>query len=189
MPPTILVVDDEDSIAALLRDLLEDEGYQVVTAGDGRAALDRLAAQPVALVLSDVMLPHLDGRALARAMHADPAQRAIPLVLVSAAGAAGVRDAPHAAFLRKPFDLDALLATVARHHRLTRVLDPPPSAVSSPALGCPGVAGGLTASQRGCSRGAGGGRSAVRPRAARRRGRGRTPPARAPGRAAGPRRG
>ena len=85
-----------------------------MTAGDGREALASLAAHPVALVLSDVMMPHLDGRGLARTMHADPAHRAIPLVLLSAAGATVVRDAPHAAFLPKPFNLDALLATVAR---------------------------------------------------------------------------
>ena len=114
MPPTILVVDDEAAIVELLQAVLDDEGYQVVTAGDGREALASLAAHRVALVLSDVMMPRLDGRELARAMRADPAHRAIPLILLSAASPAIAQDTPHAAFVSKPFDLDALLATVAR---------------------------------------------------------------------------
>ena len=112
--PTILVVDDEEPIAELLRAVLEDEGYRVVTAADGQAALEQLAEARPVLVLSDVMMPHLDGRALARALQADPAYRAIPLVLLSALGAASVAGVPHAAFVAKPFELDGLLVTVAR---------------------------------------------------------------------------
>ena len=112
--PTILVVDDEEPIAELLRAVLEDAGYRVISAADGQEALERLAEAHPALVLSDVMMPHLDGRALARALHADPALRAIPLVLLSALGAASVAGVPHAAFVAKPFELDGLLATVAR---------------------------------------------------------------------------
>ena len=111
--PTILVVEDEEPIAELLRAVLEDEGYRVVTAADGRAALARLAEVRPALVLSEVMMPHLDGRALAEALHADPALRAIPLMLLSALGAASVAGVPHAAFVAKPFELDQLLATIA----------------------------------------------------------------------------
>jgi CheY-like chemotaxis protein len=114
MGQVILVAEDEEAIAALLQALLEDAGYRVVVAGDGRAALDQLAAQRPHLVLSDVMMPRLDGRALARAMAADPAYRAIPLVLMSAAARIRAEEVPHAAFLAKPFDLDALLATIAR---------------------------------------------------------------------------
>ena len=112
--PTILVVEDEEPIAELLRAVLEDEGYRVITAADGREALERLAEARPALVLSDVMMPHLDGRALARALQADPAHRVLPLVLLSALGAASVAGVPHAAFVAKPFEVDGLLATVAR---------------------------------------------------------------------------
>jgi CheY-like chemotaxis protein len=114
MERIILVAEDEEAIAGLLRALLEDEGFRVIVATDGRAALDILAAQRPDLVLSDVMMPRLDGRALARAMFADPSYRAIPLVLLSAAGREQAQGVPHAAFLPKPFDLDALLATIAR---------------------------------------------------------------------------
>ena len=114
MPRTLLVVEDEPSIAELVRLTLEEAGHRVTVVGDGRAALRRLAETPYDLVVSDVMLPLLDGAALARAMRADPALRAIPLILMSADHLAPDGAAPHAAFLRKPFDLEELLATVGR---------------------------------------------------------------------------
>ena len=114
MPRHLLVVDDEADIAAMVRLALEDAGYRVAVAGDGRAALRLLGEARYDLVLSDVMMPYLDGAGLAAAMRADPALRAIPLVLMSAAHAAAARGVPHAAFLPKPFDLDQLIRTVAR---------------------------------------------------------------------------
>ena len=114
MPRRILVVEDEPSIAHLLALALGEEGYEVAVAADGRAALGRLAEARPDLVLSDAMMPHLDGAGLAAAMHADPALRDIPLVLMSAVHTPPDGAAPHAAFLPKPFDLDDLLATVAR---------------------------------------------------------------------------
>ena len=114
MPRTLLVVEDEPSIAELVRLILEGAGHRVTVAGDGWAALRRLGEAPYDLVVSDVMLPFLDGVALARAMQADPALRATPLVLMSAGHVAAVGVAPHAAFLRKPFDLEEFLAIVGR---------------------------------------------------------------------------
>ena len=114
MARTLLVVEDEPAIAALLALVLGEEGYRVAVAGDGRAALRRLAEDRYDLVLSDIMLPHLDGLGLARAMHADPDLRAIPLILMSAVRPPLDGVARYAAFLPKPFDLDELLDTVAR---------------------------------------------------------------------------
>lgn len=114
MVRTLLVVEDESSIADLLSLALTGEGYRIVVARDGRAARRRLAEGGYDLVLSDVMMPFLDGSALALAMHADPALRGIPLILLSAAHGAAARAVPHAAFLAKPFDLELLLALVAR---------------------------------------------------------------------------
>jgi CheY-like chemotaxis protein len=111
---TILVVEDEPSLADILRLMLEMAGYAVAVAGDGRAALGRLAEARYDLVLSDMMMPLLDGAGLAAAMHADPALRAIPLILMSALHRSPDGAVPHAAFLRKPFDYERLLATVAR---------------------------------------------------------------------------
>ena len=114
MPRHLLVVDDEADLADLLRFVLEEAGYRVAVAGDGRAALRRLAEGGCDLVVSDVMMPFLDGAGLAAAMRADPALRDIPLVLMSAAHAAAAQRAPHAAFLLKPFDVSVILATVTR---------------------------------------------------------------------------
>ncbi len=112
--PMILVVDDEPAIAEMLQDLLEDEGYQVVTAGNGQEGLACLPEMRPQLVLSDVMMPGLDGRAFCRALQADPTYRSIPVVLMSAAAAPDVRDGcTYAAFVRKPFDLDTLVGTIA----------------------------------------------------------------------------
>lgn len=129
MARTLLVVEDEPSIADLLALVLEAEGYRVVVVGDGRAALRRLAEGGCDLVLSDVMLPYLDGLGLARAMDADPALHALPLVLMSAVHRPPDGVPPYAAFLPKPFDLDKLLDMVAR------LLGPDPAIDSTAANG------------------------------------------------------
>jgi CheY-like chemotaxis protein len=111
---TVLVIDDETSIAETVRAVLEDEGYVVQVARNGREGLARLEDARPDLVLSDVMMPELDGRELCRIMRADPAYRAIPIVLMSATSEASVRGrCAYTAFLGKPFDMDALLAVVA----------------------------------------------------------------------------
>lgn len=108
----LLVVEDEPCISELVALTLEDAGYTVATAPDGQAALGKLAAADYDLVLSDVMLPHLDGPGLVAAMRRNAALRAIPVVLMSAAPPRHLGDVPHAAFVQKPFDLDCMVATV-----------------------------------------------------------------------------
>jgi CheY-like chemotaxis protein len=112
---TILIVEDERVIAEILSAVLEDEGYRVVIANNGRQGLDRLAEGHPDLVLCDVMMPGLDGRELARAMSANLKYRSIPLIMMSAAQMpAHKRDFPYTAFLSKPFDMDQLVDTVAK---------------------------------------------------------------------------
>ena len=111
----ILVIDDEISIVEMLSAFLQGEGWQVMTACNGQEGLERLASAQPALVVSDVMMPVLDGWELCRRMQADPRYQSIPLVLMSA-----VRTAPelvgcnYAALLRKPFNLDEMLQTITR---------------------------------------------------------------------------
>lgn len=112
MSPLILVVDDEFTIREVITSILTDEGYRVMTAGDGLSALDALAANSFDLVISDVMMPHLDGVGLAWAMHDQLSLRTIPVILISALQSAASREAPHVAFIGKPFDMQELLATV-----------------------------------------------------------------------------
>ena len=114
MARRILIVEDDAHLRALLGDVLTDEGYDIALAGDGREALDVLASSPCDLILSDVMMPRLDGRALARAMQADAALRPIPLVLISAGGSGIVAGVDCAAFVPKPFAIEHLLQTVER---------------------------------------------------------------------------
>jgi class 3 adenylate cyclase/CheY-like chemotaxis protein len=81
---TILVVDDNEDNRAMLARRLTRQGYEVLTAAGGRAALDTLAARPVDLVLLDVMMPDLDGYAVLQRLKADPALRDIPVLMISA---------------------------------------------------------------------------------------------------------
>ncbi len=109
----ILVADDEFTILELVQAVLQDEGYETVIVSSGREALASLASRQPDLVLSDLMMPAGDGRALFRAMLADPAYRTIPFVLMTAVAPAAERDGlPYAAVISKPFHLDTLLATV-----------------------------------------------------------------------------
>jgi CheY-like chemotaxis protein len=110
---TILVVDDEPVIRELLVQVLRDEGYATVTAGDGVAALESLESGDIDLVLTDTMMPRLDGVALIRTMRKRPVLNTMPVVLLSAAGRPALDGMGDCVFLPKPFDLTSLLAAVA----------------------------------------------------------------------------
>lgn len=111
---TVLVVDDEPALLALVTEVLRDEGYAVVTARDGRDALAAFAAELPALVLMDVMMPVMDGPTAYRAMRAQPSNGAVPIVMTSAGAGPDRLDPDIDGFLSKPYDLEALLAVVAR---------------------------------------------------------------------------
>ncbi|HUS14547.1 MAG TPA: response regulator [Chloroflexia bacterium] len=112
---SVLVVDDEVVLVEILMAVLEDAGYHVRGAANGREGLAALAEEPADLVLCDVMMPVLDGREVCRAMTADPQLRGIPLVMMSAAPQAmAVTECRYAALVAKPFDLDVLIDVVDR---------------------------------------------------------------------------
>ena len=113
---TILVVDDEFGAIEVVTTALEDEGYRVLSAANGRHGLERLSEGTVDLVVIDFMMPLLDGTAMARAMREDPVHRNIPIIMMSAVGESIVRERfdGYAAFLRKPFRLNALVEAVHR---------------------------------------------------------------------------
>ncbi|MDP9315130.1 MAG: response regulator [Chloroflexota bacterium] len=111
----ILLVEDEPAIAALLQDVLEEAGYQVDLAANGREGLHRLLVVRPDMVLSDVMMPVLDGRELCHAINSNPHYQAIPVVLMSASREDQCcQDCNCAAFLPKPFVLDQVVATIAQ---------------------------------------------------------------------------
>jgi CheY-like chemotaxis protein len=107
--PLVLVVDDELYIVNLLTELLEDEGYRVVTARDGIVALDVAAKMSPDLVLADIMMPRLDGLALLSRMREQKQYDRVPVILMSAAVTPLTQEAP---YISKPFDLDDLLDVV-----------------------------------------------------------------------------
>ena len=110
---TVLVVDDEPGLRAVVRAVLDDEGYAVLEAPHGPAMLELLGRERADLVLLDVMMPGGDGREAYRELRARAELPDVPVVMMSAAVQPDGLDASIAAFLRKPFDLDHLLALVA----------------------------------------------------------------------------
>ena len=84
----ILVVDDDAKIVHLVRTYLEREGFDVLTASDGAAALALIRERPLRLVVLDLMLPTLDGFAVARAVRG---QSSVPILMLSARGATSDR--------------------------------------------------------------------------------------------------
>ncbi|GCE16282.1 response regulator [Dictyobacter kobayashii] len=118
---TILVVDDEVSIIEVLRDVLIDEGYEVMTASNGKEGLACLEKTRPDLVLCDVMMPVIDGRELCRRMTANPHLRSIPLIFMTAVHKAFNQiDCHYVAVIAKPFDIDEVLDIVARFIKLAR---------------------------------------------------------------------
>lgn len=112
----ILIVDDEPLNVDLLEQELELLGYATISAGDGQAALELLALEPVDLVLLDVMMPRLDGFQVLERMKADPQLRHIPVIMISALGQleSAVRGIERGAedYLPKPFDPVLLKARI-----------------------------------------------------------------------------
>lgn len=120
----ILLVDDNTDMREYVRRLLATT-YEVVTMGDGESALAATRAEEFDLVLSDVMMPKLDGFGLLKAMRADEKTRTIPVILLSARAGeesrvegmgAGADD-----YLIKPFSARELIARVEAHLNLQRV--------------------------------------------------------------------
>ncbi len=112
----VLIVDDEFGIANLLEAVLEDEGHRPVLASNGRQALEKAAEIRPDLVITDFMMPVMDGAALISAIANDPNLYGIPVVLMSAMPEAAVaqRCSGYVSFLRKPFKIFEVIDLVAR---------------------------------------------------------------------------
>ncbi len=112
----ILVVDDDAKIVRLVRTYLERDGFTVVTAADGPGALDAIETHQPALVVLDLMLPELDGRAVIRAVRRDEEAGRTPILVLSARSStidriAGL-DAGADDYLPKPFSPAELVLRV-----------------------------------------------------------------------------
>ncbi len=108
----VLVVDDEEPILSIVAEVVEEMGHQVLRAMNGREALDLVRATPPDLVLSDVMMPFLNGVELCRTLKSDGATSHIAVVLMSAVAADRGQGAGADGFVHKPFSLDEIEAAV-----------------------------------------------------------------------------
>jgi DNA-binding response OmpR family regulator len=126
-----LVVDDEPSTLGLTQKVLQDAGYDVVTASSGLAALAALRRQgPFDLLLLDINMPGMDGWETLHLVRVDETTARLPVVMFSVKYQ--IRDKVHAMqqgaadYVTKPFEVDELIA------RVGRVLDPPGENPASP---------------------------------------------------------
>ena len=110
----VLVVDDDRDVLAVLREMLEDFGYEVIIAHDGREALECIARMNEApLVLLDLLMPVVSGWEVMQALRQKDAN--IPIVVLSAAAETHeVLEKGAVAFLQKPVDLSALIEVLER---------------------------------------------------------------------------
>ena len=118
LPYRILLVEDDDANAQIMRIICDRAGWEVVMARNGVQALEAIARQSVDLVLMDVKMPLMDGLEAARRIRANPVTRHMPIVFVTAMAIGQVRadmETLHpAAILLKPFKTQELLAILAR---------------------------------------------------------------------------
>jgi two-component system, chemotaxis family, sensor kinase CheA len=118
--PKILVVEDSFSVRELQRSILETAGYPVVTARDGRDALEALGRDPeIALVITDIEMPGLDGLELTRAIRGHATRSSLPVVIVTSSGSEedrrrGIEAGADAYMAKRSFDQQALLVAVER---------------------------------------------------------------------------
>jgi DNA-binding response OmpR family regulator len=116
--PTILIVDDNPQILGMLTTRLKKRGYNVITAEDGEAALERVRLDRPNLVVLDVMMPKKNGWEVARAMRQDPTSAATKIVILTAIGESiNEMTSPlygADAHLDKPFDFKDLEETISR---------------------------------------------------------------------------
>ncbi|MCA9904544.1 MAG: response regulator transcription factor [Anaerolineae bacterium] len=112
----VLIVEDEDTLARNLAEKLRSEGFQVLTAGDGEAGLQKARDEHPELIVLDIMLPKLDGLSLCRIIRRDSSTAHIPIIMLTARGTevdkivgleSGADD-----YMVKPFGLGEFLARV-----------------------------------------------------------------------------
>lgn len=115
---SILLVEDEDMLRGLIRELLEIKGFAVLEASQGVEALELMeaAAKPVDLVLTDVVMPHMSGSELVERLREEyPVLKVIFMSGYTGANNAAIHkslEMPGVAFLQKPFRLNALISVV-----------------------------------------------------------------------------
>lgn len=116
---TILVVDDEPDVVSLLEATLKGDGFNVLTAYDGIAALDLCSTEKPDLVLLDIMMPMMSGYEVCEQIKANPMTQLIPVLCISSAHTPEARAQSirvgAAELIKKPFLPKELIAQIRRH--------------------------------------------------------------------------
>lgn len=116
MPKSILIVDDEPNIVLSLEFLMKQEGYNVRSVSSGNEAIPAIVAEPPDLVILDVMMPGRDGYEICQEIRANPAWRAIRVIMLTARGRGVERDKGLALgaddYISKPFATRELVEKV-----------------------------------------------------------------------------
>jgi DNA-binding response OmpR family regulator len=113
----VLIADDEGAIAEVVADIVQDLGYKALVAEHGGDALKLARNSWPALVITDLMMPELNGAALIAELRAEQAAKGrayVPVILMTAAGSERARGAGADAVLNKPFNLDELEHLIAQ---------------------------------------------------------------------------
>jgi DNA-binding response OmpR family regulator len=108
----ILIVEDEQALRDTIVTALRMSGHMVVSAENGLDALDRVREEPPDLVVLDLQLPEMDGWEFLSHFRAQPSNRDVPVIVMSAAHRVVVDDLDAQAFFAKPFDLDELIDVI-----------------------------------------------------------------------------
>lgn len=118
MTKTILTVDDSPSIRRMIAMTLQEAGYRVIEAVDGRDGLEKATTMQVDAIITDQNMPNLDGLGFIRALRLHPMGRGVPVVVLSTDGEEGLkaqaREAGALGWMLKPFTQDKLLAVVKK---------------------------------------------------------------------------
>ena len=116
MSPRVLVVDDSETVVHFLRLILEGEKYEVDTACDGNDGLAKAHQSLPDVIVTDSIMPRMDGFAFLHALRADPATEAVPVIMLTSGDPHDpdhiVRDPQPDAFVKKSADFGPLLAEI-----------------------------------------------------------------------------
>lgn len=118
MAHKVLIVDDSPTMRRMLRAALASGGFDVVEGADGSEGLARLREQPVDLVITDVNMPVMDGLRFLQELRAEPAHRAIPVLVLTTEAQRETKELGRrlgaTGWMVKPFAPEALLQTVGK---------------------------------------------------------------------------
>ena len=112
----ILIVDDEEDVVASLQFALETEGYQCLTAHDGKEALDKAKGESPDLIILDIMMPKMNGYKVARLLKFDKKYKHIPIIMLTARTTDKDKELGYETgadrYVTKPFQIDGLVGAV-----------------------------------------------------------------------------